>query len=181
MAEATPADHAPSGHAGQSGSSEAQPPSCLASIPGFSSFEPVPLGSSSCPHVPQCPNIYDSPWQVRGWREESVNIPPPAHRPITLRAQAGLALARGRHARCPTHSPARPWCSSAHGTGAVGRQPRRTCQLLSSLEHLGHGQQRHHRPFEGREHQLTNIHQAPATGQTHNLITNQERSRPLRS
>lgn len=49
MEEATPADHASSGHAGQSGSSKAHPPSCLASIPSFISFEPAPLGSPSAP------------------------------------------------------------------------------------------------------------------------------------
>lgn len=159
MEEATPVDHVSSGHAGQSGSSKAQPPSCLASIPSFISFEPAPLGSSFCPHVAQCPNIYNSPWQVRGWREESVNTPPPSPHHTQSSGRPG-----------PCTGLPRPM-SHPHARQAL---------VLSSLEHLGHSQQQHHRPFEGRENQLTDTHQAPAMGRTQNVLTNQKRPRPPR-
>lgn len=37
---------------------------CLTSTPSFTSLELAPLRSFFCPHVAQCPNIYNSPWQV---------------------------------------------------------------------------------------------------------------------
>lgn len=50
---------------------------CLTSTPSFTSLELAPLRSSSCHHVAQCPNIYNSLWQAQGGREEIVNHPPP--------------------------------------------------------------------------------------------------------
>ena len=50
--------------------------------PSFISFELAPLGSSFCPHVAQCPNICNSPWQVQGGSEEIANhaaLPLPCH------------------------------------------------------------------------------------------------------
>ena len=37
---------------------------CLTSTPRFTTLELAPLRFSFCPHVAQCPNIYNSPWQV---------------------------------------------------------------------------------------------------------------------
>lgn len=98
---------------------------CLTSTPSFTSLELALLRSSSCYHVAQCPNIYNSLWQVQGERGD---CKPPSSS-ITL-SHSNPAFAQGLPARCLTHIPVRSWCSWALGTRGSSRWPRQKCQLL---------------------------------------------------
>lgn len=97
--------------------------------PSFTSLELALLRSSSCYHVAQCPNIYNSLWQVQGERGDCVTLL--LHHPITLKP----SLCPGPPARCLTHIPVRSWCSGLLAPEAAAVCPARnaSCSKVWSI------------------------------------------------